>query len=165
MRWLLAVLLAAPLTSQAQSLTGRVIAVLDGDTLDILIHEQTQPTPIRVRLAEIDAPEKGQPFGQASKESLDRLCFDKPAVTLITDIDRFNRVVGRVYCDGVDANAVQIDRGMAWFFVRYGHDIFLQSAEFKAREDRVGLWRDPGPVAPWAWRRGGERRWTCGLSC
>lgn len=52
-------------------MAGPVVAVLDGDTVDVLVDRK----PVRVRLAEIDAPEKGQPFGTRSRQALASAVF------------------------------------------------------------------------------------------
>ncbi len=88
---------------------GKVIAVTDGDTIKVLKgHEQ-----IKVRLVEIDAPEKAQAFGNKSKQSLSELCFGKTATLVYEGKDRYGRTLARVHCDGIDANAEQVRRGLA----------------------------------------------------
>ena len=100
----------------AEEIIGRIVGVADGDTLTILVNEHEQ---IKVRLAEIDAPEKAQPFGQRSKQSLSAMCFGKDAVLQKTDTDRYGRTVAKVYCAGVYANAEQIRVGLAWAYRKY----------------------------------------------
>ncbi len=128
--------------------TGQVVHVTDGDTLHVLRgHEE-----IKVRLSEIDAPEKGQPFGSKSKQSLSDLCFLKQARTVGEKLDRNGRVLARVYCDGVDANEEQVRRGMAWVFDKYVTDRSLYLLQDEAMKSRRGLWFDAVPVPPWEWR-------------
>ncbi len=150
--WLL-ILASSAACAQAALFDGRVVAVLDGDTIDVLVVDSQSRQTNRVRLAEIDAPEKGQPFWRRSKQSLSEVCFDRPARVRIVTIDRYGRLVGRVWCDGLDANAHQVEAGMAWFFTRYGSDPAIQAAEHYARERGHGLWSDPHPVPPWVWRQ------------
>lgn len=150
-----ALMLSASLAhAQSVFLVGRVIGILDGDTLDVLIRDDTAPHPraLRIRLSEIDAPEKGQAFGQKAKESLSSICFNRRALVRVDDVDRYGRTVGRVWCDALDANAYQVEKGMAWFFTKYGSDLALVGAEIGARERRAGLWADARPVPPWVWR-------------
>lgn len=130
-------------------INGQVVGVADGDTLTLLTAARQE---VRVRLAEIDAPEKAQPFGQSAKTSLSALCFRKPAQVQPVATDRYDRTVGRVTCAGVDANAEQIRRGLAWFYRAYGHDPALKALEAEARASRRGLWADPQPIPPWDWR-------------
>lgn len=113
-----------------------VISIADGDTLTILVNGHNQ---IKVRLAEIDAPEKSQPFGHRSKQSLSDLCFNKDAVLQTTDTDRYGRTVAKVYCSGMDANAEQIRVGMAWAYRKCLHDQSLLGLENEARAAKRGL--------------------------
>lgn len=147
------VLLAASV--QAGDLQGRVVGVADGDTLTVLVAGNE---PHRIRLAEIDAPEKAQPFGQRSKQSLSALCFARQARVQVQDHDRYGRIVGRVICDGVDANAAQVERGMAWVYDRYAHDPRLYRLQSAAQAAKRGLWADPKPIPPWEWRRHKKQR-------
>lgn len=134
----------------AEEIVGRVVGVADGDTLTILVNGREQ---IKVRLAEIDAPEKSQPFGQRSKQSLADLCFDKNAVLQKTDTDRYGRTVAKVYCAGVYANAEQIRVGLAWAYRKYLHNQSLLVLENEARSAGRGLWIDSDPVPPWDFRK------------
>lgn len=133
----------------AETVTGRVVGVSDGDTLTLL---DDGNNTVKIRLAEIDAPEKKQPFGARSKESLSDLCYDKAATADIQAKDRYGRTVARIKCDGVDANAAQISRGMAWVYDKYVKDKSLFRLQDEARTALLGLWSDPDPVPPWEWR-------------
>ena len=107
----------------------------------------------RVRLVEIDAPEKAQAFGNRSKQSLCELCFNKAAKLDETGKDRYGRILARVYCDGVDAKAEQVRRGMAWVYDRYApKNSPLYGVQAEAKAARGGLWADNRPVPPWDWR-------------
>lgn len=134
----------------AEEIIGRVVSVADGDTLTVLVNEHDQ---IKVRLAEIDAPEKAQPFGQQSKQSLSGLCLDRDAVLQTTDTDRYGRTVARVHCAGVDANAEQVRVGLAWAYRKYLHDKSLLDLENEARAAKRGLWINDDPVPPWEYRK------------
>ena len=138
----------SPAPARAESWTGRVVAVHDGDTLTVLAGRES----IKVRLDEIDAPELRQAYGRASKKSLSALCFDRYAEVNEQGRDRYGRVLGRVSCAGTDANAEQVRRGYAWFYVQYGRDPALRSLESSARARRAGLWAEPDPVPPWNFR-------------
>lgn len=106
-----------------------------------------------IRLAEIDAPEKAQAFGQRSKEMLSTLCFKKQAEIRPSTRDRYGRTVARVICTGTDANAAMVRSGMAWAYTRYLTDPQIQAMEVVARRERLGLWAEPHPVPPWEWRK------------
>ncbi len=151
MRILFSALLTALLVGQACAveLTGRVVAVADGDTLTLLVNRQQ----VRVRLAEIDAPERKQPFGNRSRQSLHELCHGKAAIVATDGKQHRDRMIGTVYCDGIDANAEQVRRGMAWVYVRYALQASpLYVLQDQARSARAGLWADPQPIPPWQFR-------------
>lgn len=136
-------------SAHASSVRGTTVGVADGDTITVLDGR----TQYKVRLAEIDAPEKSQAFGQVSKKALSDLCYGKQAVVSVTTTDRYGRLVGRVSCDGVDANLAQVKSGMAWVYDQYASDRALYAAQDKARTSRAGLWVDRTPTPPWLWRR------------
>lgn len=132
----------------AERLTGTVARVADGDTLTVSVKGQL----VRVRLAEIDAPERGQPYNQVARRSLVDMCLQRSARVESEGVDKYGRTVGRVYCDGVDANAEQVRRGLAWAFTKYLTDARIAELESVARVARIGLWRDVEPTAPWGFR-------------
>jgi endonuclease YncB( thermonuclease family) len=95
-----------------------VVAASDGDTIKARCEGDQSEKTITVRLAEVDAPEKAQPFGQRSKQHLSALCFPKYAEIRPQSQDRYGRTVARVTCDGKDANAAMVRSGMAWAYTR-----------------------------------------------
>lgn len=129
-----------------------VVGISDGDTIKARCGDPGSYRQEVVRLAEIDAPEKRQPFGQRSRASLAALCFGAWATITPQTKDRYGRTVARLECRGQDASSEQVRRGMAWVFTRYSSDASLPPLEAAARAGRVGLWVDPAPVAPWNWR-------------
>jgi endonuclease YncB( thermonuclease family) len=131
-----------------------VVGVADGDTLTVLCNGSKQ---VKIRLSEIDAPEKRQPFGNRSKQSLSVMCLQKKAKIKPQTKDRYGRTVARVICDGVDANEEQIKRGMAWVYDKYVRDQSLYSIQDKARASKIGLWADNKPIKPWEYRRANKR--------
>jgi endonuclease YncB( thermonuclease family) len=130
-----------------------VIGIADGDTLRARCEVPEGIMNITVRIAEIDAPERRQPFGKRSRQHLADLCFGKPATVRQTSTDRYRRIVARVECDGTDASAAQVQAGMAWAFDRYVTDRTLYALQEDAQAARRGLWLDGQAVAPWDWRR------------
>jgi len=126
----------------------RVIGIADGDTLTVL-HDRKL---LRIRLADIDAPEKAQAFGQTSKQSLSDLCFGRDATYQSQTIDKYGRTVARVTCAGIDVNRVQVERGLAWVYAQYNKDGSLPSMQAVARSSRKGLWADKAPMPPWEFR-------------
>jgi len=134
----------------AAEVVGRVVAIQDGDTLTILDAAKRQH---KIRLVGIDAPERKQAFGKRSWQSLAQICAAKEARVEEKGKDRFGRLIGAVTCAGVDANAEQVRRGLAWVYTRYvpmGSPLY--ELEAYARLRQLGLWRDAQPVAPWEWR-------------
>lgn len=129
--------------------SGTVVGISDGDTITVLTPEKER---IQVRLAEIDAPESSQAFGQRSKQALSELCFRKTAEFVVRDYS-YNRVVGRVTCDGKDAASAMVKGGMAWVYDRYVTDKALYSLQKAARVQKVGLWSDPNAISPWQYRK------------
>jgi micrococcal nuclease len=136
----------------AAALICLVVAIADGDTLRARCGQPGAYQQLTIRLAEIDAPEKAQPFGARSREHLAALCFRQQAEIHPTTTDRYGRTVARVVCAGTDASAAQARAGMAWAFMRYLTDPAIKQLELQARDARAGLWSDPSPVPPWEWR-------------
>ena len=126
-----------------------VVGVHDGDTLTCLSDEKVQ---IKIRLAEIDAPELHQAFGSRSKGALSDLCFHQSAVIRPEVTDRYGRTVAHVECQGKDANTEQVKSGMAWVYDRYVNDKSLYPLQDAARSEKRGLWTDPNPTPPWEYR-------------
>ena len=144
---ILALVLSFPAWADTQ---GLVVSVHDGDTLTVLVVKQQ----VKIRLAEIDAPELRQQFGQGSKQSLAELCFQQPAHVELLARDRYGRSVGKVRCREVDAGARQVATGMAWVYDRYSKPTSpLYALQEAAKAARRGLWADNDPVPPWEWRR------------
>jgi micrococcal nuclease len=134
-----------------------VVGITDGDTLKARCDTEP-PRTLAIRLAEIDAPERGQPFGNRSKQHLASLCFRKKAEVRPTAIDRYGRTVARVACQGIDANAAMVRAGFAWGFTKYLTDPGIAGLESQARSAALGLWVDASPVPPWDWRSQANRR-------
>lgn len=149
MRILLAIVLASASCLALADFTGRVIYVVDGDTLGILVSETT----IRVRLDSVDAPELGQAFGRRSRQSLARICAGKDARVAQRGKDRDGRPVGIVTCGTVEANREQVRLGLAWVHVKdASKGSGLYDVQDEARREKRGLWVDGYPVPPWKWR-------------
>lgn len=130
---------------------GRVIAVVDGDTLDVLVDRRPQ----RVRLAQIDAPESTQAFGSRARQALDVLVYGKDVTVVETGSDRYSRTLGIVYIGKMNINTEMVRQGMAWVYRRYVTDLSLLRIEGEAKRDRRGLWAEPSPVPPWEFRHAG----------
>lgn len=137
-------------------ITGEVVNVADGDTITIVDRSKSQHT---IRLYGIDAPEKGQAFGNAAKKFASKLAYNKTAEVTAYDIDKYGRTVGVVIVNGVNVNQSLIEAGYAWLYRKYCKESFCDNwlgLEEKARSARMGLWADKSPIAPWDWRKGNQ---------
>ena len=152
------VLIAAlsPLIADAAVLSGKVVGIADGDTITVLTPDKVQ---VKIRLVGIDAPEKGQPFGQKSKDHLASLVFAKVVTVEYSKTDRYGRTLGRVLVSGLDANLEQIRSGFAWHYKEYAREQApllreqYSAAEASAMRARLGLWADSNPQKPGEHRR------------
>lgn len=145
---LLLIILSGFLPVQEKS--GIVVAVFDGDTIEILdANKQT----LRIRFNGIDAPEKAQAFGNAAKQYLSDLCYKKQVRVVIRDVDRYGRSIGDVYLNGTHLNREMVRAGLAWHYKQYSKDEELARLENEARLNKVGLWRESDPMPPWNFRR------------
>jgi endonuclease YncB( thermonuclease family) len=135
--------------------SGRVVRVSDGDTLDVLVNRQA----VRVRLAQIDAPEKKQAFGGRARQMLISLTYRQNVIVIEAGHDRYGRTLGTVYIDSVNVNHELVRRGMAWADRYHFGDPALLRAEAEARRQKLGLWANLSPEPPWNFRkRNAERR-------
>ncbi len=148
----LVLLISAASLGAAETYYGKVVGITDGDTLTLLTDKKRQ---IKVRLAEIDTPERGQPWGTRAKQALSDLAFGKEARVVYVDTDRYGRMAGRVYVGDTDVNAELIKGGHAWVYRQYVTDPSLFALEEQAKANGRGLWGLPeAQVQPWEWRRG-----------
>lgn len=145
----------APPAVETHALHGKVIRVLDGDTIELLDADKTTH---RVRLKGIDAPEKAQDFGTRSREQLATFAFNRDALVEWNERDRYGRIIGKLIIDGDDICLKMIETGLAWHFKRYektqseNERVTYAEAEQKSRSEKTGLWADPNPTPPWSFR-------------
>jgi len=132
-------------------LAATVVGISDGDTVDVRL----QSGMIRVRLHGIDAPEHDQAYGKAAKRELSQLVYRKDVELEPIEQDRYDRLVARLWLDGLDVNAELVKRGAAWVYRRYATETAWCAYEKQARDRDLGLWALPSEqqVAPWEWRR------------
>ena len=136
----------------AEDFTGKVISITDGDTVTVL----TDNKQIKVRLAEIDTPEKNQPYGKNAKKALSDFIFGKIVQIKVETIDRYGRTIGKIFLDNQNINKEMVKLGHAWVYIQYARDKTLFDLEKNAKENQLGLWALPETqrIAPWEWRRG-----------
>ncbi len=135
----------------ASSFTGKLVKVIDGDTVEVMHNGKAE----RVRLAQIDAPESSQPFGQAAKRYVLEVAALRVVRVEVETIDRYGRTVGEVFLlpDETNLNQDIVAAGYAWQYKRYSTDPVYANLETEARSARRGLWKDKRPIPPWEWRR------------
>jgi len=150
MRWLALLLGLACAVAQAEMVTGEVMRVIDGDTVTL----RAPQGELRVRLAQIDAPELGQPYGLKARDALAGMILGRRVIADCSDVDRYGRAICALQADGQDVSAAMVCDGYTWVFGRYAANRSLYSLQEAARRRGLGLWADPGPVAPWDWRKG-----------
>jgi endonuclease YncB( thermonuclease family) len=137
--------------SSGDSVKGKVVSVVDGDTYHLLLHGNQN---VKVRMYAIDAPEKTMPYFQASKQYLSSLIYFKDVTLVPTGKDRNGRWLGYTYLpDGQEISHEMVKAGMAWHFKRYNQDDDLAQLENQARDLKLGLWADNYPVPPWEFRK------------
>ena len=147
----------------AETISGKVVGVMDGDTIEVL---DVTKTLRRIRLGGIDAPEKVQPFGARSKQHLSDQVFGKQVEVQSNKTDKYGRTVGKVMVGGKDVNLEQVRSGLAWHYKKYQKEqsatdqSAYADAETSARSMKSGLWNDPKPMPPWEWRHGGKNEPT-----
>ena len=143
-------MLSAAVSSAA--VEGEVVTITDGDTIKILTPAKQQ---IKVRLADIDTPERGQPYGRKARQVLGEKIHRRQVDVEEVAIDRYQRLVGRVFLDGRNINAEMVEDGAAWVYRKYSNDSQLLRLESQAREQDRGLWalQPDQRIPPWEWRK------------
>jgi len=144
---------------RAASLTGKVVAIADGDALTLVDASNVKH---RIRLAGINAPEKSQPYGSESIDHLAALTLRKQVTVEWHKRDRYGRLLGRVFLKGQEVNLMQVAAGLAWHYKACPSDqskddrLLYAEAEKSATDLRAGLWKDPWPTPPWNSRKAVE---------
>lgn len=143
-------LILLPLFCLSQ-ITAKVVRIKDGDTVVVLLADKTEKT---LRLAEVDCPESGQPFGKKAKQFTSDQVFGKDVDFWTTDIDSYGRTIAKVfYDDGKYLSAEIIANGYGWWYKWYSTDYRLSDLEMEAKRNELGLWIERDPISPWEWRR------------
>jgi endonuclease YncB( thermonuclease family) len=158
----LSTLVALPLSaadSADEIIRAKAVSIVDGDSISVVINQEL----VRVRLAGVDAPEGNQPFAIDSRQSLHDLCFWVEAELSSISKDYYGRMLAKVKCNGVNVNAEQVRRGMAWVADQSVEDRELNQLQEEARAVKRGLWSYESPVPPWEWHSRGwhsQRSWS-----
>jgi len=153
--WIFLLLLVACVPVASDRLDGTVVGISDGDTLTLLSAGDRR---VKIRLGQIDAPERTQPWGNRSRQTLAEMVFQRTVRVQVIDIDSYGRTVGTVFLGDLDVNAEMVRRGAAWVYRRYATDERLFRLEDAARDQGLGLWSLPESqrVPPWQWRQAGR---------
>jgi endonuclease YncB( thermonuclease family) len=133
-----------------QDLFGKVVGITDGDTVKLL---KGNNTTVKIRVANIDCPERKQPFSTKAKQFTSDAIFSKTVKVQVLKKDRYGRLVANIiYNDSLNLSEELLKVGLAWHYKKYSKDKFLQKLEDKARLHKIGLWSDPNAIAPWEYR-------------
>ena len=166
---LLAILLVAfPVVSIASTaiLNGCIVRVVDGDTVKFLDDDRVIHT---IRLAGIDAPESKMPYGKQATAFLTDLILGKAVVAVPYKQDRYGRTIATIFLHEKDINLAIIDAGLAWHYKKYASEqprfeaMAYAHSELMARQNKLALWSDEEPIAPWEWRSA-HQKWRNGVS-
>ena len=140
----------------ADTITGKVVSIADGDTITVLDSSKTQH---KIRLYGIDCPESHQDFGQKAKEFTSGLVFGQNVEVKVMDTDRYGRSVGVVSIGSKTLNEELLKNGMAWYYGQYCKTSFCsQWSQYQedAKNKKIGLWSMANPTPPWEFRRAGK---------
>jgi endonuclease YncB( thermonuclease family) len=131
------------------------VHIRDGDSLIVRDGERQR----ELRIAEIDAPERGQTWGKRAMQALAGLVEGEELRVELVEIDRYGREVSRVFVGDTCVACELVRGGHAWAYREHLRDPRLLELEAGARAARRGLWSQPAHtfVPPWEWRRGARR--------
>ena len=130
-------------------LRGKVASVSDGDTLILT----TEDSRFKIRLSDIDAPEKKQAGGEEAKSFLKKIVEGRQVIINYTGTDRYKRLIGSIYIEDVNVNLVMVCAGHAWHYKKFSKNEVFAMAEVAARSAKNGLWAEENPVPPWTYRK------------
>src|SRR4029078_7498551 len=144
-------LLLTSTSAIAESVTAKVVAIVDGDTIEVLHDNHSE----RIRLNGIDCPERGQAYGTKAKQATSELVFGKEVTLETHGLDRYGRTIADVSLpEGINLNLELVRNGWCWWYPKYAPDnVVLSELQRRARRSGVGLWADPDPMPPWLYRR------------
>jgi len=147
----LCLLLVALAPAWADTMSGIVIVVIDGDT--VLFKPDSYGAAsrafLKIRLANIDAPEKDQPYGEAATRALSALVLNQRVEVIPVATDFYGRTIAQIQLGAVQVNTELVRRGLAWA----SRNAAMKNIQRDAQQADLGLWRDASPTPPWVWRR------------
>lgn len=138
-----------PLVLFAQT-TAKVVGIKDGDTIEVLLSDKSTKV---LRLADVDCPESGQPFGKNAKQFTSNAVFGKVIYFYEINSDRYGRTIAKVFFNNQKyLSAEIIKNGFGWWYERYSKDKNLSKLQDSARANKIGLWQDKNAISPYEWR-------------
>jgi len=150
LRFLFSSLLLLLCASSHAGITYTVSNVYDGDTVEL---KSNTGSRLKLRLTDIDAPERNQEFGQKARRALIKLCKGSAISVELAGKDKYNRHLGKLECNQTDASLHMAEHGYAWHNEKYSDNIAVRNAAATARKMNIGLWSAEKPLPPWIWRR------------
>lgn len=148
--------LLTPSPGWADRWQGKVVRVMDGDSLVVMRDRK----PIRIRLAGIDTPERGQPFAKEAQQFTRQRVAGKRVQIDEKEADRYDRIVAWVTRPGEEElGAALVRAGLAWRHIYYSKDPNLIALEQEARARGLGLWSQAAPTPPWVWKQRHKKEW------
>lgn len=121
----------------------------DGDTVKVTDGNKAY----KLRLTDIDAPERTQEYGLKSRRALMQLCKNASVQVQLLGVDKYQRKLGKLACNNQDVSFYMLENGYAWFYHQYSSDSALELAEMEARDNKRGLWKAKQQTPPWVWRK------------
>lgn len=138
-----------PVLLSAHTLKGKIVRVSDGDTVVLLDSNNKQH---KIRLDGIDAPEKGQAYGNKSKEYLSSLIAGKTVIVEYEKKDMYKRILGTIFYQGKNINEEMVRSGYAWTYY-YNKSKRMLELQDNAKKGNKGLWKDKNPINPYHYRK------------
>lgn len=150
---LLLLLSMMSLVSLAIEAQPQIVNFYDGDTVKI----KDGSFIFNLRISEIDAPERNQPYGKKARRALTQFCKNAQIDYRFTGVDKYQRQLGELYCNQQPVSTFMVTNGHAWFYRQYAYNPVLNELEANARHHKLGLWKQKKPTPPWAWRKRQKR--------
>lgn len=148
--------LASHCPSEAAGFKGKVVTIIDGDSMVILNGQ----TPTKLILYAIDCPEATQDAGAQAREFTYLRCYKRDVTVEEHGLDHLGRTIAEVFLeDGSSLNKALVSNGLAWWTKKYAPEaIEYKQLEQTARQAKKGLWVAAEPIPPWIFRNGKRTR-------
>jgi len=135
----------------AETIEGKVIDVIDGNTFEVLTKEKEK---IIFMLFDVDSPEIGQEYGEEAKSFVSKLALKKKVVVNTKGKDRWGNKLAQISLkNGDNLSELLVKSGLAWVGERYQSIASLKTLENTAKCSTLGMWQSDEIVSPWVYRR------------